>query len=131
MVEREFYLGNAPKEAPENRGWIVGKFPDHVFGERFTEDVEIKYGVHKQGEEREKWSYSKTATSLTMVVSGKMQLDFPSQSIVLAEKGDYVVWGPNIPHKWKVLEDVEIITVRWPSKPEDNVQVSPNSIIKA
>jgi len=37
--------------------------------------------------------------------------------VVLAERGDYVVWGRDVDHSWFAEEESVVLTVRWPSVP--------------
>ena len=36
-----------------------------------------------------------------------------------SHEGDYVIWSANLPHRLTVVEDALILTIRWPSIPED------------
>lgn len=37
--------------------------------------------------------------------------------MLLAEQGDYVVWGKGVDHSWYAEEGSVVLTVRWPSVP--------------
>jgi len=43
------------------------------------------------------------------------------ETVVLEQQGQYVLHGPGIPHKSEALEDSIILTIRWPSVPNDRV----------
>lgn len=45
------------------------------------------------------------------------RLEFPRGDVVLAEQGDYVVWGRGVDHSWEAEEESVVLTVRWPSVP--------------
>jgi quercetin dioxygenase-like cupin family protein len=60
-------------------------------------------------------------TSLAILVQGKFQYRFPEAEIVLARQGDNVLWPPGVFHTWAAVQDSVILTIRWPSKPNDVV----------
>ncbi|MEV7419894.1 signal peptidase I [Streptomyces sp. NPDC089919] len=110
----DVYVGNAGRDAPLDRGWLLGHFKDPGDPRR-SEDVEIKWGVHPRGERRARWVRGEHRTALQVLVSGRFRLEFPGRSVVLAEQGDYVVWGKGVDHSWEAEEDSVVLTVRWPS----------------
>ncbi|GGL56085.1 hypothetical protein GCM10010095_46370 [Streptomyces anthocyanicus] len=110
------YAGNAGKDAALDRGWLLGHFKDPS-DLRHSEDVEIKWGVHPKGDERAHWVTGEDRTALQVLVSGRFRVDFPGRSVVLAEQGDYVVWGRGVDHSWYAEEESVVLTVRWPSVP--------------
>jgi hypothetical protein len=111
----KFYLGKADADGAVNRGWLLGHFiPDGDI--RHSNDVEIKWGVHPQGEERAQWVASEERTSLHVLISGRFRIEVPGDSILLAEQGDYVVLH-KIGHSWRAEEDSILLSVRWPSVP--------------
>lgn len=69
------------------------------------------------GDERERWATAERRTALLVLISGRFRLDFPERSVVLAEQGDYVLWGRGVDHSWYAEEDAVVLTVRWPSVP--------------
>ncbi len=64
---------------------------------------------------------NQTATTLSILVSGRFQLEFPSHGcgVTLDRAGDYAIWSPGVSHRWLVIEDAVVVTVRWPSLPND------------
>ena len=46
-----------------------------------------------------------------------IRTELPGRDVVLAERGDYVVWGPGVDHSWCAEEESVVLTVRWPSIP--------------
>ncbi|MFD6872987.1 MULTISPECIES: signal peptidase I [unclassified Streptomyces] len=108
------HTGKAGPDAATDRGWILGHFKPPG-DPRHSEDVEIKWGVHPKGEERERWVTGERRTALQVLISGRFRLDFPGRTVVLAEQGDYVVWGRGVDHSWYAEEDSVVLTVRWPS----------------
>jgi hypothetical protein len=109
------YSGSAPKDAAECRGWLLGHFrpPGDI---RHSDDVEIKWGVHPRGDQRAQWVSGEVRTALIMLVSGRFRIDFRDQSVLLAERGDYVVFH-GVDHSWFAEEESVIVGVRWPSVP--------------
>lgn len=114
------YAGSAPHDAADNRGWLLGHFmPEDDL--RHSTDVEIKWGFHPQGDERAKWVTAETRTALIVLVSGRFRLNFRDRSVLLAERGDYVVFS-GVDHSWYAEEESIILGVRWPSIPGYAVQ---------
>ncbi|MEV7440444.1 signal peptidase I [Streptomyces sp. NPDC056257] len=110
------YTGKAAPDAAADRGWLLGHFKDPA-DPRHSEDVEIKWGVHPKGDERERWATAERRTALLVLISGRFRLEFPGRTVVLAEQGDYVLWGRGVDHSWYAEEDAVVLTVRWPSIP--------------
>jgi quercetin dioxygenase-like cupin family protein len=46
--------------------------------------------------------------------------------VTLDHPGDYVVWSPGVSHRWRVVEDAVVVTVRWPSLPKDQSEHTNN-----
>ena len=109
-------MGKAGPDAASDRGWLLGHFKP-VGDLRHSEDVEIKWGVHRKGERRARWTEGEKRTALLVLISGRFRLEFPEGSVVLSEQGDYVVWGPGVDHSWEAEEESVVMTVRWPSIP--------------
>lgn len=115
-----WYSGNAEADADENRSWLVGHFKasDDI---RYDEDVEVKVSSHEAGDERVEWSTGEWRRTFFMLMTGRWRLDLAvedgeqGESIVLAQPGDYVVWGPGVAHTYRAEADSTVITVRWPS----------------
>jgi quercetin dioxygenase-like cupin family protein len=87
---------------------------DHV---RMSRDVEIKWASHPARDRRESWFENETRTTVVMLVSGRFRIDLSVGAAILAEQGDYAMWGPGIGHSWQAEEDSVVVTVRWPSVP--------------
>lgn len=109
------YAGSALVDAPANRGWLLGHFMPSG-DPRHSTDVEIKWGAHPRGERRAQWVTAETRTALIILVSGRFRVDFPQRSVVLAERGDYVVFD-GVGHSWLAEEESVVVGVRWPSVP--------------
>ncbi len=120
-------IGNANADGAAHRGWFIGQFLEEKYGLRSTSVIEVKWGKHHAGEERSVWGRSEKATTLCVLFKGKVHIRFPQQECLLSHEGDYVIWSAGIPHRWTMLEDTIMLTLRWPSSPEDyeeQVQIS-------
>ena len=126
VVTGEICFGNAVDEGSQvgRRGWFIGHFLGSGSGPAATDLVEVKWGVHAGGESKAIEGVNQTATTLSLLVSGRFRLDFPRHdlSVTLARPGDYAVWPPGVSHRWYVLEDAVVITVRWPSRRHDQAE---------
>jgi hypothetical protein len=109
--------GNAALDAAPFRGWFIGGFIPDEFGLRATPAVEVKWGVHPQGESPPGWGASHGATSLSVLVRGCIHLFFEDGAeALLDEPGDYALWPPGLAHRWDIeRDDTVVLTVRWPS----------------
>jgi hypothetical protein len=108
------YTGNAAANTAA-RGWLLGYFMP-ASDARHSEDVEVKWGIHPEGENRTEWSTDYGRTTLSVLVSGRFRIDFPDRTVVLAEQGDYVLFH-GVGHSWHAEEAATLITIRWPSLP--------------
>jgi hypothetical protein len=120
-----WHFGNAAVDGSERRGWLVGAFME-TGDIRLSNDVEIKWGVHPAGDRRESWFEDEKRTSAVLLVNGRFQIELSVGAALfqielsvgaalLAEPGDYAMWGPGIGHSWRAEEDSVVITVRWPA----------------
>ena len=123
MPAAEVSSGNAVDEGSQKgrRGWFIGHFLPPGSGPAATDMVEVKWGVHAAGEGKAIEGINRTAATMSLLVSGRFHLDFPSHraSVTLVRPGDYAVWSPGVSHRWRALEDSVVVTVRWPSQPDD------------
>jgi hypothetical protein len=110
------YFGNAPRDAPAERGWLLGHFQPPGSPLHST-DVEVKWGVHPAGDRRAAWATGETRTAMLLLISGTFTLEFRDRAVTLAAQGDYVVWSPGEDHTWHAPSDAVVLTVRWPSVP--------------
>ncbi|WP_239115914.1 signal peptidase I [Planotetraspora kaengkrachanensis] len=111
---KNVYVGRADVDAAGDRGWLLGHFKP-LGDVRHSEDVEIKWGVHPRGDERAQWVTGEHRTALLILISGRFRVELPGRSVVLAEQGDYIVWGHGVDHSWHAEEESVVLTVRWPS----------------
>lgn len=109
-------FGSAPVEQAAHRGWIVGHFiaADDV---RHSADVEIKWGIHRAGEQRDAWQHTEHRTTIVVLVAGRFRITLDAASHTLEHPGDYAMWSQGIGHSWHAEEDSTVITIRWPSTP--------------
>ncbi len=116
-------FGNAQVESVNRWGWFLGHFVTPRDDPRSTSLLEVKWGVHKAGDGRREWAVNAEATTLSILIQGRFRLQFPEQEFLLSREGDYVLWLPGVSHSWLAEEDSTVVTVRWPSKPEDSIDV--------
>jgi hypothetical protein len=114
-MQTDIVIGNAHREGSLHRGWFIGHFMPPESGPCATAAVEVKWGVHAAGEGRSEWGVNPQATTLSILISGRFQLRFPDQEVVLAEPGDYALWLPGVEHTWQAETDSTVLTVRYPS----------------
>jgi hypothetical protein len=117
LLSHNIVIGNAERDAAPFRGWFIGHFVPPEFGPRSTDGVEIKWGTHANGETRATWAASSDATSLSLLIRGRIRLFFATgEQALLAEPGDYALWAPGVAHSWQIEQDDTVVfTVRWPS----------------
>ena len=116
-------FGNASVEGANRWGWFLGHFITPTDDPRSIPLLEVKWGVHKAGDGRTQWATNVEATTLSILIHGRFRLQFPEQEFVLSREGDYVLWLPGVPHYWSAETDSTVVTVRWPSKPEDSREI--------
>lgn len=111
-------VGNAGVDS--QRGWFVGHFMDEKFGLQRNNDVEIKWGVQPAGWSRPDWAPSDVRMTISILISGKFEIEFRDKTVTLAKQGDFVMWGEGREHTARTLgnKDAVILTVRWPSNAE-------------
>ena len=87
----EVSWGNAVDEGSQagRRGWFIGHFLAPWAGPAATDMVEVKWGVHAAGEIKAIEGVNQTATTMSLLVSGRFRLDFPShgRSVTLVRAG--------------------------------------------
>jgi hypothetical protein len=109
-----WHFGSAAEDTAERRGWFIGNFmPDGDV--RCSSDVEVKWGSHPAGDEREAWHDDEARTTLLLLIEGRFRINLSVADHVLAHPGDYAMWGPGIGHSWRAEQDSIVVTVRWPS----------------
>lgn len=61
---------------------------------------------------------SEEATTLCVLIKGSVSLQFPGKECTLSQVGDYAIWSAGVPHRWAVVQESLVLTVRWPSVPD-------------
>ena len=123
--------GNAKEDGRSFRFWFVGQvekwcaengipFDKENFGLRNTDDIEIKWGIYKKGDKRDVWASSSGRTAMSMLVRVDFIFNFRKimdhnqcREVRLKDEGDYVIWLEDMEHNWQMIEDSEILTLRW------------------
>lgn len=109
------YVGNAAADAPLDRGWLLGHFKP-AGDARHSDDVEIKWAIHPQGDQRRQWVAGEKRSALLLLISGRFRVELPERRVLLAQQGDYVVFH-GVSHSWHAEEASVVLAVRWPSIP--------------
>jgi len=117
--DSSFYFGNAASDQVGGTGWFVGQFVSAASGLRHQTAVEVKWGVHPDGEKRIcPWAQGH-GTTIAILLRGSLRLEFhtgPSPRLITLQKeGDYVIYGPEVVHSWEAIGDTIVVTVRFPS----------------
>jgi hypothetical protein len=117
-------LNNDIKKSPEKRGWFIGHFinKNSIF---YNNEFEVRWALHKKGEKKKFPAKTKTAKTISILIKGKFLIKFPknNENIVLSNQGDYVFWDSNVYHSSEALVDSTILTIRWPSLPNDLIKL--------
>lgn len=125
-LHKGFVVGHAPSDA--DRGWFVGQFAPESAGIRRQDGVELKWGVHKAREARRGgWCFNRLARTVAVLIEGDFVLRFLSDGVVhtvrLRARGDYVIFSERVPHHWRAIKHSVVLTIRFPSVPDDQVTV--------
>ncbi|MBI4682754.1 MAG: hypothetical protein HY757_06600 [Nitrospirae bacterium] len=126
--------GNTKTDGKEFSFWFVGQiekwckdnnklFDPGRFGLRNTDDIEIKWGIHKKDDDRKVWASTSDRTAISILIRGDFTFVFreidnhnQGREVRLKNEGDYVIWQEDVEHTWRMNEDSEILTLRWSSK---------------
>ena len=115
MEQSNVMWGNAANASQETRGWFMGHFMPGEANPLRTEDVELKWFTHAKGETRHEWAPGNPVRTLNILINGRFVLLFPEQEVELKNQGDFVLFGPDVPHSYRSEEESLVLTVRWPS----------------
>jgi hypothetical protein len=117
--KKPFYFGNAKADQVRGSGWFVGQFVPAELGLRHQKDVELKWGIHPDGEKRPQAWANQNGTTISVLIEGSLKVAFhvdgTQQEITLQTKGDYVAFGPEVVHSWEAIGDTIVLSVRFPS----------------
>jgi len=101
-------------------GWFVGDFEPSVFKNCF---FEVAHHKHEKGYKGEYHTH-KIAQELTYILKGKMIVSGKELG-----EGDIFIYEPYEVSDALVLEDVDLIVVKWPSVPSDKYLTDKNGKI--
>lgn len=110
-------FGNVAGASRDTRGWFVGHFMPGEANPLRSEALELKWYVHAAGETRSEWAPGNPVRTLNLLLRGRFVLRFPDREVVLAGEGDFVLFGPDVPHSFRSEEESLVLTIRWPSRP--------------
>lgn len=117
-AQRSFYFGNAAADQVRDSGWFVGQFVPAESGLRHQRDVEVKWGVHPDGEKRSQ-PWASGATTISVLIHGTLRVTFDvgatPQIVTLEKEGDYIIFGPSIVHSWEAVGHTVVLSLRFPS----------------
>jgi hypothetical protein len=111
-------FGNAADASKDTRGWFLGHFMPGEESPLRTAELEIKWYTHQKGETRDQWAPANSVRTLNILIRGHFVLLFPDQNVALQQEGDFVLFGPGMPHSFHSVEESLVLTVRWPSLPQ-------------
>jgi len=109
--------GNAAAASKDTRGWFLGQFMPGEANPLRSSHLEVKWFTHAKGEERSAWSPASPVRTLNTLIRGHFVLRFPDHDVALRQEGDYVCFGPGMPHSFRSVEESLVLTIRWPSIP--------------
>ena len=111
------YFGNALRDGQS--GWFFGD--RQPLGSRFSEVVCMKYACHAPGEQCEHpYERSGKAAVVILVDGGPFVHSFENlggirlPDVILNERGDYLVYGPDLLHSWHAISRSTVLTVLLP-----------------
>ena len=118
-TKSSFYFGNAAADQVRNSGWFVGQFVPAELGLRHQTDVELKWGIHPDGECRPHAWANGNATTISVLIHGALRATFQVEGaahvVTLQNEGDYVVFAPDVVHSWEAIGHTVVLSVRFPS----------------
>ena len=74
------------------------------------------------GETRSEWAPPSPVRTLNLLIRGHFVLVFPDREVALEREGDFVLFGPEVAHSYRSVEESLVLTVRWPSQPPRKVE---------
>jgi len=116
---RGFYFGNAELDQVRGSGWFVGQFVPPELGLRRQTDVEVKWGIHPDGDKRPVPWANRNGTTISVLVEGQLRVTFhvdgTESEVTMRTKGDYVIFGPDVVHSWEATGHTIVLSIRFPS----------------
>ena len=107
--------GNVAGASKDTRGWFLGHFMPGQDNPLRTSELELKWYTHASGETRSEWAPGNPEKTLNILMRGRFVLLFPDREIALEKEGDFVLFGPDVPHSFRSEQESLVLTVRWPS----------------
>jgi len=108
--------GNVAGASKDTRGWFLGHFMPGDANPLRTSELEMKWYTHAKGETRSEWAPGNPVKTLNILVRGHFVLLFPDREVALEKEGDFVLFGPDVPHSFRSVQESLVLTVRWPSR---------------
>jgi mannose-6-phosphate isomerase-like protein (cupin superfamily) len=108
-------FGNVVGASKDTRGWFLGHFMPGDGNPLQTSQLELKWYTHAEGESRSEWAPGNPVKTLNILGRGHFVLLFPDREIALEKEGDFVLFGPGVPHSFRSVHESLVLTVRWPS----------------
>jgi hypothetical protein len=112
---KDVLSGNVVDAGRDTRGWFLGHFMPGADNPLRSESVELKWYTHAKGETRPEWAPGNPVRTLNILMRGRFVLLFPEREVLLEREGDFVLFGPGVPHSFRCEEESLVLTVRWPS----------------
>ena len=118
-MQTAFYFGNAIADQVRNSGWFVGQFVPTELGLRHQDAVEVKWGIHPDGEKRPQPWATGHGTTISVLIHGTLRVTFhvgaTPQTVTLEKEGDYIIFGPDTVHSWEAIGHTVVLSLRFPS----------------
>jgi len=109
--------GNAHRDSPARRGWLLGHFIEPATSLRRSDALEVKWHAFSAGDGRNDAIAGDARTAVCLLISGRLRIQFEGgDEVVLADEGDYAIWQ-GVGHTWRGEEDGLSVVIRWPSLP--------------
>ena len=112
------FSGNVNDASKDTRGWFLGHFMPGEANPLRNGEVELKWYTHPKGDIRDQWAPGNPVKTLNILIRGHFVLLFPDQEVSLENEGDFVLFGPGMPHSYRSVEESIVLTIRWPSAPQ-------------
>jgi hypothetical protein len=114
-----YYFGNAELDQVKGTGWFIGQFVPSEVGLRHQTDVELKWGIHPDGEKRSQPWANGNGITISVLIQGAIKVTLYAsetpQVVTLATAGEYIIFGPDILHSWEAVGPTIVLSVRFPS----------------
>ncbi len=86
-------------------------------GLRHQTDVEMKWGIHRDGETRTQPWANGDATTISVLIHDCLRVTFHTggtpQVVSLENEGDYLIFGPDTVRSWEAIGHTVILSVRF------------------